>query len=123
MRVHVLAVGKRSNFNLYNTESDQRFHVRGGNDQITTLLAKAVEDNIRTATPLVAIASLPDGKVRLSFKRTSGAGDATGRGPSPASLMLHQFAQLDRTTRPFRDVSMMNAMSGMPAEASATDSC
>lgn len=73
--ISVLAVGKRSNFNLYNTESDQRFHVRGGNDQITALLARALEDNVRTAAPLVAIASLPDGKVRLSFKRDSGVGD------------------------------------------------
>jgi monoamine oxidase len=73
--IPVLAVDKRNHFNLYNTESDQRFHVRGGNDQIATLLAKSLGDNIRTATPLVAIASLPDGKVRLSFKRDSGVGD------------------------------------------------
>ena len=73
--ISVLAIDKRSHFNLYNTESDQRFHVRGGNDQIATLLAKSFGDNIRTAMPLVAIATLPDGKVRLSFKRDSGIGE------------------------------------------------
>ena len=73
--IPVLAIDERSHFNLYNTDSDQRFHVRGGNDQITTLLAKSLDDNIRTATPLIAIATLPDGKVRLSFKRDSGVGD------------------------------------------------
>ncbi len=74
--ISVLAVDKRSRFNLYSTESDQRFHVRGGNDQIATLLARSLGDNMRTAAPLVAITSLPDGKVRLSFKRDSGVGDA-----------------------------------------------
>ena len=73
--ISVLAVDKRSQFNLYGTESDQRFHVRGGNDQIARLLAKSLGDNIRTAAPLVAIAQLSDGKVRLSFKRDSGVGD------------------------------------------------
>jgi monoamine oxidase len=73
--IPVLAVDKRERFNLYNTESDQRFHVRGGNDQIATLLAKPLGDSLRRATPLVAIVTLPDGKVRLSFNRDSGVGD------------------------------------------------
>jgi len=73
--ISVLAVDKRSHFNLYNTESDQRFHVRGGNDQITTLLARSIDDNVRTAAPLIAIATMPDGRVRLSFRRDSGVGD------------------------------------------------
>ncbi len=73
--ISVLAVDERNRFNLDNTESDQRFHVRGGNDQITTLLAKSIDDNIRTAAPLTAIAALPDGKIRLSFGRDSGVGD------------------------------------------------
>jgi monoamine oxidase len=74
--ISVLAVDKKNHFNLYNTESDQRFHVRGGNDQIPTLLARSFGDDIRTATPLVAIASLPDGTIRLSFKRDGGIGDS-----------------------------------------------
>ena len=67
--ISILAVDKRHRFNLYYTESDQRFHVRGGNDQIPTLLAKALGDKVQTATPLVAIARLPDGRMRLSIKR------------------------------------------------------
>lgn len=73
--ISVLAIDKRRLFNLYNNQSDQRFHVRGGNDQIVTLLARSIDDNIRTAAPLAAIATQPDGKVRLSFKRDSGVGD------------------------------------------------
>lgn len=74
--ISVLAIDKRRLFNLYNNQSDQRFHVRGGNDQIVTLLARSIDDNVRTAAPLIAIATQPDGKVRLSFRRDSGIGDA-----------------------------------------------
>jgi monoamine oxidase len=73
--IPVLAADKRRQFNLYSAESDQRFHVRGGNDQIPTLIAKSLGDGIRTGTPLAAIATLPDGRVRLSFRRDSGVGD------------------------------------------------
>ena len=62
-------------FNLYYTDSDQRFHVRGGNDQIPTLLGERLGPLVRTAMPLAAVARLPDGRVRLSFKPGSGAVD------------------------------------------------
>ena len=74
--ISVLAVDRRGHFNLYSTESDQRFHVRGGNDQIATLLARSFGGEIRTAAALVAVANLPDGKVRLSFRRDSAVSDA-----------------------------------------------
>jgi len=67
--ISTLAEDKRHRFNLYYTESDQRFHVRGGNDQIPALLARALGDKIQTGMPLVAIARLPDGRMRLSIKR------------------------------------------------------
>jgi monoamine oxidase len=75
--IPVVALDKRRQFNLYGTESDQRFHVRGGNDQIATLLAKSLGDGIHTGMPLVAIAALPDGRLRLSFKRDGGVADMT----------------------------------------------
>jgi monoamine oxidase len=73
--IPVLALDKRRQFNLYGTESDQRYHVRGGNDQIATLLAKSLGGDVRTGTPLVAIAALPNDRVRLSFKRDGGVED------------------------------------------------
>lgn len=73
--IPVLAEDEKRNFNLYYTESDQRLHVRGGNDQIPALLAKGLGSGIQTATPLVAIARLPDGRMRLSFKRDAGTVD------------------------------------------------
>lgn len=74
--IPVLADNPRRQFDLYNAESDQRFHVRGGNDQIPRLLAKSLGDDIRTANALVAVTALPDGKVRLSFRRENGVRDA-----------------------------------------------
>ena len=73
--IPVLAANKRRQFDLYNAESDQRYHVRGGNDQITMMLAKSLGEGIRTGVPLVAIATLPDGRMRLSFRRDGGVDD------------------------------------------------
>ncbi len=74
--IPVLADDPRDNFNLYYTDSDQRFHVRGGNDQIPTLLGEHLGARVRTAMPLVAIARLPDGRIRLSLRNGSGTADA-----------------------------------------------
>lgn len=73
--ISVLADNPRRQFNLYNADSDQRFHVRGGNDQIPRLLARSFGDDVRTASALVAIAALPDGKVNLSVRRDHGVRD------------------------------------------------
>lgn len=74
--IPVLADNPRRQFNLYNAESDQRFHVRGGNDQIPRLLARSLGDEVRTASALFAVTALPDGKVRLSFRRDQAMRDA-----------------------------------------------
>ncbi|MEO9189277.1 MAG: FAD-dependent oxidoreductase [Acetobacteraceae bacterium] len=73
--ITILAVDPRDGFNLYSTDSDQRFHVRGGNDQIPGLLGERLGARIRTAMPLVAIARRADGRLRLSFKRDGGVVD------------------------------------------------
>jgi monoamine oxidase len=73
--ISALAANRRDDFNLYNTDSDQRFHVRGGNDQIPTLLGKSLGARVRTAMPLVAVVRLPDGRIRLSVKRDGGLVD------------------------------------------------
>lgn len=73
--ISVLAVDPRDGFNLYSTDSDQRFHVRGGNDQIPTRLGGHLGARVRTAMPLLAISSRADGRVRLSLKRDGGVID------------------------------------------------
>jgi hypothetical protein len=65
--IGTLAEDPRDHFNLYYTDSDQRFHTRGGNDQIPTRLGENLAANIQTGTKLTAIRRLPNGKVRLTF--------------------------------------------------------
>ncbi len=74
--IPVLANDPRDHFNLYYTDSDQRFHVRGGNDQIPARLGERLGARIRTAMPLAAIARPPDGRIRLSFRNGTGMEEA-----------------------------------------------
>jgi monoamine oxidase len=50
-------------------DSDERFHVRGGNDQIPAALAKKLEDRIQTGSRLEAITQAADGSYRCSVRR------------------------------------------------------
>jgi monoamine oxidase len=58
-------------FDLYYTGSDQRYHVRGGNDQIVSHLARRLAGQIVTGAPLTAITKRGDGTFTLSFQRDS----------------------------------------------------
>jgi monoamine oxidase len=49
-------------------ESDERYHVRGGNDLVTTRLAERLEGRIETGHRLESIALAADGSHRLSFR-------------------------------------------------------
>ncbi|MDY6806677.1 MAG: NAD(P)/FAD-dependent oxidoreductase, partial [Cyanobacteriota bacterium] len=48
--------------------SDERFHVRGGNQQILERLAQLVAGPVETGTVLEAIDSLPDGRYRVAVR-------------------------------------------------------
>jgi monoamine oxidase len=50
-------------------ESDERFHVRGGNDQIPAGLAQRLGDRVETGVRLEAIAKAADGTFRCSVRR------------------------------------------------------
>ncbi len=50
-------------------ESDERFHVRGGNDRLTATLAERLDDAIETDTRLEAVGTAPDGAVRCTVRR------------------------------------------------------
>jgi monoamine oxidase len=54
-------------------ESDERFHVRGGNDRIVQGLGAKLDDAIETGTVLEALRQDADGRYVLSFKRGAGA--------------------------------------------------
>jgi monoamine oxidase len=53
-------------------DSDERYHVRGGNDRITAILADKLGDAIDTGTVLEALSRAPDGRYVLSL-RSGGA--------------------------------------------------
>ncbi len=52
-------------------DSDERFHVRGGNDLVTTRLAGKLGDAIETGTVLEALSRGADGRYVLSLRRGS----------------------------------------------------
>lgn len=52
-------------------DSDERFHVRGGNDRVTSILADRMRDAIETGTVLEALRRGPDGRYLLSLRRGS----------------------------------------------------
>ncbi|MEP7041583.1 MAG: FAD-dependent oxidoreductase [Dokdonella sp.] len=60
-------------------ESDERFHVRGGNDQITQRLGAKLDDALTTGAILEAVRQSADGTYVLSFKRGSGAFEVKAR--------------------------------------------
>jgi monoamine oxidase len=47
--------------------SNEKYHVRGGNDQIVTRLAAALPGQLVTGAPLTAVARTRDGRVTLTF--------------------------------------------------------
>jgi len=53
--------------------SNEKYHVRGGNDRIVSALAGRLAGQIETGTRLVSIARNPDGRYTLGLDRGSGA--------------------------------------------------
>lgn len=66
--VSLLAGSPADRFSPYE-ESDQRYHVRGGNDLIVTRLAEGLAGRIDTGSRLVALARRGDGRYRLVILR------------------------------------------------------
>ena len=52
-------------------ESDERFHVSGGNDQIPTRLAAQLDSQLTTGSVLTAISNTSGGRLRLTFQEGS----------------------------------------------------
>ncbi len=71
-----LAGNAPDDFRLYYGGSDQRYRVRGGNDQIPTLLGEGLGAAVRTGTRLSAIRREGDGRMRLTLERDGAARDA-----------------------------------------------
>jgi monoamine oxidase len=59
-------------FRVYG-DSDEAFHVRGGNDQITTLLAQRLGGAIELEQRLLSVGETARGSYRLAFERRGGS--------------------------------------------------
>ena len=64
--LYLLGFSGQSEFSVFG-ESDERFHIRGGNDQLVTCLAARLGNLVQTGMPLVAIARTADGRSALAF--------------------------------------------------------
>ncbi len=73
--VLTLMESARDKFAAY-AGSDQRFHVRGGNDQIVGRLAEAVHANIVMGTRLTAVGRIAGGRYRLTTDANGTAASA-----------------------------------------------
>ena len=75
--IQALALDAIDNFNLYYTESNQHYHVEGGNDQIATIIANDLGARVQTASALIAIRQLDDGRFKLTFAQSGNTFDRT----------------------------------------------
>ncbi len=64
--LYLLGYSDSDPFSIFG-ESDERFHIRGGNDQLVSGLTARLAGQIQTATPLVAISRNSDGRSTLTF--------------------------------------------------------
>jgi monoamine oxidase len=64
-------IGKKTDKIEIFGESDQRYHIRGGNQQITNELAKKLRDRIETNTALESIRSTANGRYKVSLRQGS----------------------------------------------------
>jgi monoamine oxidase len=64
--LYLLGYSKKNQLQIFG-ESDERFRVRGGNDQVASCLATALSGQIVTGHELVAVAQAADGTVELTF--------------------------------------------------------
>ena len=72
--LYLLGYSSKQDFQIFG-ESDERFHVRGGNDLLVSGMASRLTGQIELGKELVAVVKRPDGVYQLTFK--SGANTST----------------------------------------------
>ncbi len=90
-------------------ESDERFHIVGGNDQVPARLGDALGSQIRTGTELIAIRQTSGGSYSLTFRR--GSGTTTVRADHvvlalPFSIMRASVDYSQAGFEPLKDVAI-----------------
>jgi monoamine oxidase len=57
--------------------SDQRYHIRGGNQQIVDRLASKLKNRVETSTQLESLRTTPNGRYRVSIRSSGGSKEYT----------------------------------------------
>jgi monoamine oxidase len=73
--IYLLGYNSPGQFTVFG-QSNEKYHVRGGNDQIVTQLGNLLGSQIITGQALVALRQNPDGSYTLTFRRPSRSGVA-----------------------------------------------
>lgn len=73
--LYLLGYNSPGQFALFGA-SNEKYHVRGGNDQIVSRLADSVGAQVRTGAALVAVRALPAGGIRLTIQEGARATEA-----------------------------------------------
>lgn len=68
--LYLLGYSSPRKFEIFG-ESDERFHIRGGNDQLVSGMAAHLDGQIELGHELTAIAECPDGRTELTFTTDS----------------------------------------------------
>jgi monoamine oxidase len=72
--LYLIGFSKPNTFTIFG-ESDEKFHIHGGNDQVPTILASRLAAQITANTALVAIKQRPDNGFKLTLQNGAGAFD------------------------------------------------
>jgi monoamine oxidase len=70
-------IGKNSDKIEIFGSSDQRYHIRGGNQQIVDRLASKLKNRVETGTQLESLHSTPNGRYRVSLRASGGSKEYT----------------------------------------------
>jgi monoamine oxidase len=74
--LYLLGFSGQGQFRVFG-KSDEKYHVRGGNDQVSSRLATSLVGHITTGAELVAIRRTSTGAFTLTFRRGAGTTTAT----------------------------------------------
>ena len=72
--LYLIGFSQPKTFTIFG-ESDEKFHIRGGNDQVPTILASRLAAQITANTPLTAIRQKVDNTFKLTFQNGAGVFD------------------------------------------------
>ena len=73
--IFFIAANRRRSFTPFGVFSDERFHIVEGNDAVPRAMASALARPVATGHRLAKVATLADGRVRLSMTTPSGTRD------------------------------------------------